>query len=119
LKPVVANYNRHDSLNSQSLKINPFSRKLTITFLIAAIGYFCLHLCFVLLVIFDIGLGTNPDSVEIAALVLLSGLLVALSLFYIITGIRILKRIAKSTKLVGQSKKRTKTVRQNSTSVLL
>lgn len=113
LKVIVAVFcDRHDSLNSQSLKINPFSKKLSITFLITAIGYFCLYLLFVLFRIFDVGLGINPDPVEVTALVLLSGILVALSVFYIVTGIRILKRIAKSTKLVGQSKKRTKTVRR-------
>jgi hypothetical protein len=98
----------HDSLEAKSLRLNPFPGKLIIALLVAAIGFFVLDLLFVLLRILNVDLGQSPNPVEVAATVIISGLLVALALFYIVTGISILKKIAKSSKLSSHSKKRTK-----------
>jgi hypothetical protein len=98
----------HDSLKAKSLRLNPFPGKLTITLLVAAIGFIVLDLLFVILRILNVGLGQSPNPVEVAATVIISALLVALALFYIVTGISILKKIAQRSKLGSHFKKRTK-----------
>jgi hypothetical protein len=89
--------------------VKPLVRHITIVFVIAAAAFFTLSLLFVFLQIFNVGIGGPVRPLEIANTVVLTTPLVALAIFYIITGIRILRKLVQSAKL-SHRKRRIKRV---------